>query len=371
MARKIARLVLTLFGAAVGPAIVVVANGIFEYFGFSGIHDVLLKWAVVLIYVAAGLLTAIITFFISPRLIDGFVNSLNTVEGSLSKMTLSEIFFGVAGLFVGLLIAFIASTFTRTLQFEWLKFLISAVLYISLGYLGWSVATKRKSEFNEPGWFKRGKDKDNRDTGAARPKILDTSVIIDGRIADICRTGIVEGTIIVPAFVLQELRHIADSADSLKRNRGRRGLDILNTMQKELPVPIRVEERDYDDIAEVDAKLIRLASDIGGVVVTNDYNLNKVAAVQKVPVLNINELANAIKPVVLPGEEMIVTIVKEGKETGQGVAYLDDGTMIVVDGGRRFVGETVHTVVTSVLQTAAGRMVFSKFTQTEGGNKAY
>ena len=172
--------------------------------------------------------------------------------------------------------------------------------------------------------------------------------------------GIVEGNIIVPGFVLQELRHIADSADALKRNRGRRGLDILARMQETLELPIHVVETDYDDIAEVDAKLIRLAYDMSGVVVTNDYNLNKVAGVQRVPVFNINELANAVKPILLPGEEMEAVVMKEGKEAGQGVAYLDDGTMIVIDGAKRFVGETVSILVTSVLQTAAGRMIFAK-----------
>ena len=198
---------------------------------------------------------------------------------------------------------------------------------------------KRRGEVNLPSWFRRP-GKGSKSSSAARPKVLDTSVIIDGRIADICQTGMLEGQIIVPAFVLAELRHIADSADSLKRNRGRRGLDIL--------------------IAEVDAKLIKLAYDMGGVVVTNDYNLNKVAGVQRVPVFNINELANALKPVVLPGEEMTVNIVKEGKEVGQGVGYLNDGTMVVVDGGRRFVGEDVDVIVTSALQTAAGRLIFAK-----------
>ena len=169
-----------------------------------------------------------------------------------------------------------------------------------------------------------------------------------------------EGTIVVPAFVLAELRHIADSADALKRNRGRRGLDILNRMQQEQDIPIKVVNTDYDDIQEVDAKLIKLAYDMNGVVVTNDYNLNKVAGVQRVPVFNINELANAIKPVVLPGEEMRLTIVKEGKELGQGVGYLNDGTMIVVDGGKRYLGEDVTVIVTSALQTAAGRMIFAK-----------
>ncbi|MEG2153056.1 MAG: PIN/TRAM domain-containing protein [Clostridia bacterium] len=361
MARKISRVIMTIIGAALGPAIVALVNGMLEYFGVMGIHDAFQKWAVILIYVAMGLITAIITIVFSPMLIDSFVKTIRRAEGGLADMTLPEIFFGVVGLLVGLIIAFLGSTLTLGLTFTWLKFVISAVLYITFGYLGWSVVTKRKGEINVPSWFKRSKDKTLAKDGAmARPKILDTSVIIDGRIADICRTGIVEGMLIVPAFVLQELRHIADSTDGLKRNRGRRGLDILNAMQEELPVPIKVIDTDYDDISEVDAKLIKLAYDLGGVVVTNDYNLNKVAGVQRVPVLNINELANAIKPVVLPGEEMRAMIMKEGKEAGQGVAYLDDGTMIVVDGGRKYVGETVDTVVTSVLQTSAGRMVFAR-----------
>ena len=175
-----------------------------------------------------------------------------------------------------------------------------------------------------------------------------------------------EGPIVIPGFVLEELRHIADSSDLLKRNRGRRGLDVLNRIQKELAMPVQVIEKDYDDIAEVDSKLVRLAKEMSGKVVTNDYNLNKVAELQGVPVLNINELANAVKPVVLPGEEMVANVIKEGKESGQGVAYLDDGTMIVIDGGKKFVGETVHVMVTSVLQTAAGRMIFAKLLTQNG-----
>ena len=192
------------------------------------------------------------------------------------------------------------------------------------------------------------------------PKILDTSVIIDGRIFDICETGFVEGPLVIPNFVLDELRHISDSSDSLKRNRGRRGLDILNKIQKELSIETQIVEDDFPKIAEVDAKLLKLAQKIDGKVITNDYNLNKVAEFQGVPVLNINELSNAIKPVVLPGEEMTIDIVKDGKESSQGVAYLDDGTMIVVEGGRKYIGQTTDVIVTSVLQTAAGRMIFAK-----------
>lgn len=200
---------------------------------------------------------------------------------------------------------------------------------------------------------------------AACPKILDTSVIIDGRILDIGRTGFLEGELIVPSFVLDELRHIADSADPMRRTRGRRGLDVLKKMQEELPRPARVADADGQDGAEVDVRLLRLARDMGGAVVTNDYNLNKVAGVSGVPVLNINELAGVLRPAVLPGEEMTVRLVREGREPGQGVAYLDDGTMVVVENGRRRVGETLETEVTTVLQTSAGRMIFARIKPEE------
>ncbi len=205
----------------------------------------------------------------------------------------------------------------------------------------------------------------------ANCKILDTNVIIDGRIADVCRTGFVEGPLYVPGFVLEELQHIADSGDNLKRARGRRGLDILNNMQKELPLIVRSWDKALDKSAlddEVDTRLVKLAKALKGVIVTNDFNLNKVAALQGVQVLNVNELANALKPVVLPGEVMIVGIVKEGKEPNQGVAYLDDGTMIVVEDGRRYIGDTLGVVVTSVLQTVAGKMIFARVRTDDDGD---
>jgi uncharacterized protein YacL len=193
----------------------------------------------------------------------------------------------------------------------------------------------------------------------SRPKILDTNVIIDGRIADICRAGFVEGPILVPKFVLEELQQIADSSDSLKRARGRRGLDILNQMQKEMDLEVP-EFTSGESTEEVDSRLVLVAREVGGAIITNDYNLNRVAELQGVDVLNINELANAVKPVVLPGEEMRVTIIKEGKEKDQGIGYLDDGTMIVVEGARRLIGETLDVSVTSVLQTVQGKMIFAK-----------
>lgn len=198
-------------------------------------------------------------------------------------------------------------------------------------------------------------------------KILDTSVIIDGRIADICETGFVEGTLVAPQFVLRELQQVADSSDSLKRNRGRRGLDMLQRIQKMNGVNVQIVETDFPEVREVDLKLIELARRMNGKIVTNDFNLNKVAQLRGVQVLNINELANSLKPVVLPGEVMRVFVLKEGKESGQGVGYLDDGTMVVVDQGRRAINRTIDVVVTSVLQTTAGKMIFCRWPEAGAG----
>jgi uncharacterized protein YacL len=204
-----------------------------------------------------------------------------------------------------------------------------------------------------------------RETGPAkRYRILDTSVIIDGRIADICETGFLDGTLVIPQFVLKELQLVADSSDSLKRNRGRRGLDILQKIQKMAGLDVMISDIDFPEVREVDLKLIELGRSLQGKIVTNDFNLNKVAQLRGVEVLNINELANSLKPVVLPGEFMKVFILKEGKEYNQGVAYLDDGTMVVVDNARRMIGKTIDVVVTSVLQTTAGKMIFGRFIET-------
>jgi uncharacterized protein YacL len=206
-----------------------------------------------------------------------------------------------------------------------------------------------------------------RDTGPQkRYRILDTSVIIDGRIADVCETGFLDGTLVIPQFVLKELQLVADSADSMKRNRGRRGLDILQKIQKMSGVDVMISDVDFPDIREVDLKLIELGRTLQGKIVTNDFNLNKVAQLRGVEVLNINELANALKPVVLPGEFMKVFILKEGKEYNQGVAYLDDGTMVVVDNARRMISRNIDVVVTSVLQTTAGKMIFGRYIEAAG-----
>ncbi|MBI5189532.1 MAG: TRAM domain-containing protein [Nitrospirae bacterium] len=232
------------------------------------------------------------------------------------------------------------------------RFLVFAVL----GYLGLAFGARKGSEFD----LKRTMDAFKAAESQENIKLLDTSVIIDGRIADICETGFIEGVFMIPQFILHELQHIADSSDPMKRARGRRGLDILHRIQKISGLDVRVVDDDFPKIREVDAKLVALAKAKGGKVVTNDFNLNKVAALQGVTVLNINDLSNAVKPVVLPGEAMRVFVLKEGKEFGQGVGYLDDGTMIVVENGRKQIGRNVDVSVTSVLQTTAGRMIFTR-----------
>jgi uncharacterized protein YacL len=240
-----------------------------------------------------------------------------------------------------------------------IKFLHTFVLLV-FPYLG-IVMGARKGEWLKPSRLVAL----FRDTGPAkRYRILDTSVIIDGRIADICETGFVDGTLVIPQFVLKELQLVADSADSMKRNRGRRGLDILQKVQKMAGLDVMISDIDFPDVREVDLKLIELARTLQGKIVTNDFNLNKVAQLRGVDVLNINELANSLKPVVLPGEFMKVFILKEGKEYNQGVAYLDDGTMVVVDNARRMISRNIDIVVTSVLQTTAGKMIFGRYIES-------
>lgn len=315
------------------------------------------------VYAASGaVLGALVGYGASPWVAREAARVMSWAEHRLQRTPAADLMAGSIGLIVGLLVAFLVGQPFSALG--WLGDLLRIAISVAMGYVGVRVASRKKEELLRPSaWLPKLSAKPARGEGP-RPKILDTSVIIDGRIADICASGFLEGPLVIPGFVLEELRHIADSADMLKRNRGRRGLDILNRIQKELNVPVQVYEKDVDPGLEVDSKLLKLAKQIDGKVVTNDYNLNKVAELQGVPVLNINELANAVKPVVLPGEEMLVHVIKDGKEAGQGVGYLDDGTMIVVDGGKKHIGQTVGVMVTSVLQTAAGRMIFAKLKPT-------
>jgi uncharacterized protein YacL len=280
------------------------------------------------------------------------------VEQIIRRFSLRIILGGVIGTIIGLLIAILLSyglRFFTVWDKQEVPFLIYALMASILGYLGLVIGSKKSEElsFSAFGPFKGFR-------AASDYRILDTSVIIDGRIADICDTGFIEGNLIVPRFILDELQHIADSSDSMKRSRGRRGLDILNRMQKNLNINIEIVDHDFPKIKGVDAKLVALAKKMNGKILTNDFNLNKVAELKGIKILNVNELANSLKPVVLPGELMVVKVIKEGKESGQGVAYLDDGTMVIVDHASRHLGEIVEVAVTSVLQTTAGRMIFTE-----------
>ncbi|MFQ5896050.1 MAG: PIN/TRAM domain-containing protein [Nitrospinota bacterium] len=278
-------------------------------------------------------------------------------ERSLSRASLRAVVAGGLGLLVGLVAAAAAGRYASAAFPEEgaARPLLLLLLHLALGYLGLMVGLAKKEEL---GWFAPRPREEALEEGWV--KVLDTSVVIDGRIADICEGGFLDGILMIPQFVLKELQHIADSSDPLKRNRGRRGLDILQRMQKNDSVGVEISDLDFPRIREVDAKLVALAKHYRGKVVTNDFNLNKVAELQGVPVLNINRLANAMKPVVLPGEELSVYVLKEGKEYGQGVAYLEDGTMVVVDHAKKFIGRQVEVAVTSVLQTTAGRMIFTR-----------
>jgi uncharacterized protein YacL len=269
-----------------------------------------------------------------------------------------QLVLGTVGLLMGFLLGALATPFLLTLPGvgAWVApFVVSFIL----GLIGVAVMLGREDEVAQllsrylPASF-------GPNSGSTREIIVDTSVIIDGRIADVSMTGFLHGTLIVPRFILDELRHIADSPETLRRNRGRRGLDILTRLQKDGIVPVRVIGEDFPDAHDVDAKLIRLASKRNAHILTNDFNLNRIAELEDVKVLNINDLANAVKVVILPGEEMAVRIIQEGKETGQGVGFLDDGTMVVVEGGRRHLNEQLDVIVTRVLQTVAGRMIFAQ-----------
>lgn len=282
------------------------------------------------------------------------------IERALLAMPWQSMVGGIAGFTTGLLVAGVIFQLTNLAHVAnwWVTLASSLFLFLGFPYVGWGLGQRIGTE----GWLRVAQ------AGTSGPtreevcslKLLDTSAIIDGRIADLCETGFIEGTLLVPQFILLELQHISDSSDGLKRARGRRGLDVLKTMQKMTHVKVEIVEDDFPHVKEVDTKLVELAKKLDAKIITNDLNLNKVAALQGVPVLNINELCNALKPVVLPGETIRVFVLKEGKEAGQGVAYLDDGTMVVVDNAKRLIGKNVEVVVTSVLQTSAGRMIFTR-----------
>jgi uncharacterized protein YacL len=302
-------------------------------------------------YILAGVGT-VLGLLITPYLT---TRPFYWIRSKVRQVPVQTLVAALVGLVIALIISALAALPLSVLPTplgETLPF-VAAVLFSYLGVL--VMVTREKEIFGMLG-VRFAKDRSGR-KDKEEVVLLDTSVIIDGRIADISQTGFIHGTIVIPRFVLNELQHIADSPDALRRNRGRRGLDMLNKLQKESHVPIRITDMDVSDVREVDNKLVRLSKDLGCPIITNDYNLNRVAELQ-----NINELANAVKAVVLPGETITVQVIQEGKELGQGVGYLDDGTMVVVEDGRRHLEQTIEVNVTRVLQTVAGRMIFAQLT---------
>lgn len=385
MLDRVLRFFITLFLAIAGGALLDLASPVLTMY----VGTEILKMEIGIVRITMGSLICIllgavlgglIGFLASPYFIRCLKRFSAWVEQQLGKMPIHDVIAGAIGLAIGLIIA-------NLLGYSFAKIpivgdYIPVIFSIVFGYLGITITIKKRQELTGlfdfvPRFMKDfAKMKEMRAGASQAPaetakavapkaedkayKLLDTSVIIDGRIADICDTGFIEGTLLIPVFVLEELQHIADSSDVLKRTRGRRGLDILQRIRQSTKVKVEITNVDFDDIAEVDSKLVRLGQQVGGKIITNDYNLNKVAQLRGVEVLNINELSNAVKPVVIPGETMHVTIVKAGKEPGQGVAYLDDGTMIVVENGYHHMNESITVEVTSALQTAAGRMIFAK-----------
>mgnify|MGYP000918381183 CR=1 FL=1 len=284
------------------------------------------------------------------------------VRRVISELTAAQLLAASIGLVIGLVIAALAAFPLSYLPWPF-QAILPTLAAIVFGYLGITVMVMRQREIFAIFRRRPSSEPENPQGVATSAEegslLLDTSVIIDGRIADVAQAGFIRAPMLVPRFVLAELQYIADSPDSLRRNRGRRGLEMLNRMQKDSPVPVRVVDMDVDGVRQVDAKLVQLARQINAPIVTNDYNLNRVAGLQGVQVLNINELSNAVKSVVLPGETMAVRVIQEGKEAGQGIAYLDDGTMVVIENGKRYMDSDLEVTVTKVLQTNAGRMIFA------------
>lgn len=336
-------------GAAIGLAIAASGDGLFSESDYAG--ALLATWVVA--WVVVG-------FAILPYLT---VVPAQWLVKQVEELSTAEFVAAVIGLLIGLLMGLLLSIPLSGIDAPWGTWLpLGVSLLLGLGMLGLTVA-KRKDLLiaAQAVGFLRPASAERAASSAGDPRIVvDTSAIIDGRIAEIVESGFIYGTLVIPRFVLDELQHIADSSDALRRNRGRRGLEILNRMQKEPGTPVEIVEDDVPEIAEVDAKLVAIALARSRVILTNDFNLNRVAELQGVRVMNINSLANAVKPAVLPGEELRVRVIQEGKEAGQGVGFLDDGTMIVIEGGARHIDRELDVSVTRVLQTVAGRMIFAQ-----------
>ena len=356
MLKKIMRFIFGVFGGVIAYNLVYIFNFATEYsFSLQNIEAFFLTRQFY-----AVLLGAILGYFLLFYFLNKLLDFIMNFELKFKEMSFKKIVIAVIGLIIGLITGAIINFIFSIPKIPRIGMPLQIFINVTFTYMGFALAIHKEKDIESFLFSRKDEELECSESKTGSDKILDTSVIIDGRIYDICKTGFVEGNFLIPEFVLEELQHIADSSDDLKRNRGRRGLDILRKMQNDSQIEVEIIEHDFEEISEVDSKLVKLAQLLEAKVLTNDFNLNKVAELQGVNVLNINELANAVKPVVLPGEEMDVKVIKEGKENGQGVAYLDDGTMIVIEEGIKYLGDDISVLVTSILQTAAGRMIFAR-----------
>ena len=308
----------------------------------------------VVISVIISLCLGFIFLLLADKLINSSTRAIDKIENTVERISLYELLLSSIGLIVCLIIANLINVSINKIAVIGLP--LSILTNILLGGIGVYLAVSKKND----NIFDKVRGGSSKLQSINMPKILDTSVIIDARILDICRAGFLEGEILIPNFILEELRHLADSSDDLTRMKGRRGLDLINILQKDVKYPIKIIKVKDDETVEVDERLMNYAKEAKAKIITNDYNLNKVASIKIIPILNINDLANAVKPIAATGEEINIKVIKEGKENGQGVGYLEDGTMIVIEGGSKFKGDTIDVIVTSVFQTSAGRMIFAK-----------
>lgn len=350
---KVLRYLTFVFGGLIG---ILLAYGVGQVLEFRLSNPVIVS-----IYSVFAIIFGFIFYLLFPAILKKLTGNFDVMIKKAQKTPTSDFVIAILGLIVGLVIAFLISLPISNIKFPVIGNLLSATIsifiYVALGFVGIKIAVDKKEEILK---FKIFSKEKSYKKGHSCPKILDTSVIIDGRIYDIVKTGFVEGPIIIPMFMVKELQYIADSEDPNRRQRGRRGLDILDLLQNEKNIEIKIVDKDYKNIKEVDHKLLKLTEDYNGKLITNDYNLNKVASLQKISILNVNELALAVKPVVIQGEKLIVEVINRGKEPEQGLGYLPDGTMIVVEDGKDYIGQTIETTVTSILQTPAGKMIFTR-----------
>ncbi|MBQ1303183.1 MAG: hypothetical protein IIY29_07585 [Firmicutes bacterium] len=369
--KVVIRLLLTILGAALGYSL-----GILIYMlavtSFTEEMQASAKTVQIATPVVGAVIVGALAFLISGRMVKNWGRIGQRLETNISRFSAFQLIGGGLGLILGLLAAYLISGLLGNIRILYLGTVLSVIAYIIFGGMFTLVGARLGKQLSD-----RGSGYDMRTSGAAYfqnrrnaprkrreaiPKIFDTSVLIDGRIMDLMKTGFIEGDIIIPEYVLTELRHLSDSADPIKKAKGRRGLAILKDIRTYYGIEIynTYSDKDWDGVEEVDMKLLRLAQKLDAKVVTNDFNLIQVAEIQEIPVLNINDVVNALRTVVIPGEDLRVSVIREGRENNQGVGYMPDGTMIVVEGGKNLIGKDVNTEVTSVLQTASGRMIFAK-----------